>query len=261
MIKSIYTPLSGALAQEKALEIIANNLANISTVGFKGEKVSFELLGSENKSSNSERFLSNHLDTESFPEQVLGNEVSYVGVSGVNLDLSQGPTIATRNPLDIMIDGHGFLKINTPEGDRYTRSGALSMNEDGVLVSQQGYPVMGENGLLTLSSGTVEINPLGEVFQDGDFIDRLVVVDFPEPYALEKLGSNQYFYRGSEDQIKKIIHPEIKQGYLEGSNVNAIENLTKMILAHRSYEAYQKTIKNFDNMMDKSSNSIGKLEG
>ena len=260
MLKSIYTPLSGALAQEKVLDIIANNLANINTVGYKEEKVSFKVLDPE-----PEKFYNDPLPPANYKvdlEQLnplIGNDIDYVEVSGVYRDDKQGPVINTGNSFDIMIEGDGYLEVNTHEGLRYTRNGSLTINENGALTDKFGNPVLGNGGVIFVKSTDMEINRKGEVIQDGNIIDRLKIMKFSDPRQVEKVGQNHYFYSGPPELISNVEHPTVRQGFLEGSNVNPIKNLTTMIMAHRSYEAYQKAIKNVDNMMEKSSNSIGSV--
>ena len=121
--------------------------------------------------------------------------------------------------------------------------------------------MLGEKGTIFIQGNNFEVNRIGEVYQDGEFVDRLLVYKIEDRKQLEKIGSNYFDYVGPDDGKQLVDLPEVSQGYLEASNVNAIRNLTNMILAHRSYEAYQKAIKNFDTMMDKSSNSLGQLRG
>lgn len=262
MLNNIYAPLSGALAQEKVLDIIANNLANLNTVGFKGESVTFKLLPPEPEK--------NYVDplppaNYKIPfEEILplrGNEMSYVGVSGVVRDKSQGTVIETKNPLDVMVEGDGYIGVNTKQGIRYTRNGSLSMNSNGNLVDFLGNPIIGEQGNILIAGKNIEINPLGEVYQDGEYVDRIQLYTTPDEAQMEKVGTNYYIFNGNQDDMTTVENPTMRQGYLEGSNVNAIKSLTNMILAHRSYEAYQKAVKNMDSMMDKSANSIGQLSG
>lgn len=262
MIKSIYTPLSGALAQEKVMDIIANNLANVNTVGFKEESVTFKLMEPEpEKNYKSPLPPANYKISLDEILPLKGNEMSYVGVSGVHRDLSQGSAIETKNPLNIMIEGDGLIALNTKNGVRYTRNGQLNLSADGALVSGLGDPVLGQRGNIYLNDQDIQINRLGEIYQNGELVDKLKIFTVSNAGDLEKVGGNQYFYSGSEKNIGEVEFPSIKQGYLEGSNVNPVKNLTAMILAHRSYEAYQKAIKNYDTMMDKSSNSIGEVRG
>jgi flagellar basal-body rod protein FlgG len=260
MLSSIYTPLSGAIAQEHALEIIANNLANANTIGFKAEQVSFKLLEPE-----PEQHYKDPLPPANFQLNfddlmpLRGNEISYVGVSGVSRDLTQGSAINTGNPLDVMIKGEGFFQVNTKEGLRYSRNGSFSLNQDGALVDKNGSPIMGEKGDIYLHGKNLQINTAGEIYQDNEYVDRLALTTFEDKHQLEKVGGNYLFYHGPPQGAVGVKNQCLEQGYLEASNVNAVKNLTDMILAHRSYEAYQKAIKNYDSMMEKSSSSIGEL--
>jgi flagellar basal-body rod protein FlgG len=262
MEKSIYTPLSGAIAQERALELIANNLANLNTVGFKGDRQTFTLLEAE-----PEKRYTDPLPPANFKvgiEQLLhlkGNEVLHVGVADVRRDDSQGPAIETKNPTDVMIEGEGMLAVMTPDGLRYTRNGSLALSRDGILVSKEGHPVLGEKGNIAVRAGAFQINDSGEVWQDKRLVDRIQLFAFDEDQgsALERAGLNLFHYGGTPEGRHVIANPQMRQGFLEGSNVNAIKNLTDMIIAHRSYEAYQKAVSNYDSMMQKSSNSIGEV--
>lgn len=260
MLKSVYTPLSGAIAQERVLEIIANNLANATTVGFKGENVSFKLLDPE-----PEKHYIDPLPPANYKipfEEILplrGNEVSYVGVSGVSRDLSQGSPIETKNSLDFMIEGEGYFAVNTKEGVRYTRNGSFTLSQDGALVDKSGSPILGEKGNIFLNGSQIKVNGIGEVYQDGELVDRIAITKIKNSKQMEKVGMNYFLHTGLEGDIEIDKFPVVRQGYLEGSNVNAIKNLTDMIIAHRSYEAYQQAIKNYDSMMEKSNNTIGEV--
>jgi flagellar basal-body rod protein FlgG len=258
MLNNIYTPLSGALAQERAMEAIANNLANVNTVGFKGDAVAFTLLNAEPYGNYPDPLppANYKIDMSSvFP--LKGNEMDYVGVAEIVRDHSKGPAIQTGNKLDLMIESEGYFNVQTEDGLRYARAGDLSLSPDGALVTKSGHPVLGERGLIYIRSQKFEINGKGEIYQDGQLIDRIALSQFANPEALERTGQNYFIYQGDPEDIAVVDSPQIKQGYLEGSNVNAIKNLTAMIIAHRAYEAYQKATSNYDKMMEKSSNTIG----
>lgn len=258
MLKNIYSPLSGALAQERVLEMIANNLANLNTTGFKGDRVTFTLLEPE-----PEKNYQNPLPPANYKigmEQLLwrkGNEMAYVGVADVQRDMQQGPAIQTNNDLDFMIEGEGMMQVQTENGPRYTRNGSLTLSPDGVLTTKSGHPVMGAKGDIVVRGGAFQLNDSGEIWQDGQMIDRIQLYTFENQGSLEREGMNYYFYGGSEEGLKPAQNFTMRQGYLEGSNVNAIKDLTNMIIAHRSYEAYQKAVSHYDKMMDKSSNQLG----
>lgn len=258
MIKNVYTPVSGALAQERAIEVIANNLANLNTVGFKGDQVTFTLQD-PNPYPNYKSPIPPANYKVAFRDLLYlhGNDLNYAGIAGMERDDTQGPTVVTHNPNDLMIEGEGYFRVQTDEGIRYTRAGNLSLNPDGALVSAEGHAILGERGVMYLRSGGFEVNQRGEVYQDGELVDRLELYRFKNKDLVERRGRNYLYYEGPEEGVVKLTHPAIRQGMLEGSNVNAIKSLTAMILAHRSYEAYQKAVSNYDTMMDKSANIIG----
>ncbi len=258
MLKNIYTPLAGAISQERALEAIANNLANINTVGFKGDSVTFSLQEPEPYKNYPDLIPPANYkeDMESvFP--LRGNDMSYVGIAAMERDFSQGSAINTKNPTDLMLEGEGFFKVQSPEGVRYLRGGDLTLSQDGTLVTKQGDPVQGEKGSISLRGSEFTINNRGEIFQDGQYLDKIQIVAFKDNHDLERVGKNYYYYGGREEDAFVPVKTTVQQGFLEASNVNSIKNLTSMIVAHRSYEAYQKAVANYDKMMEKSSNSIG----
>jgi flagellar basal-body rod protein FlgG len=260
MLNNIYSPLSGALAQERVMEIIANNLANSNTVGFKEERVTFKLLEPEPEHTYKDPLPpANYKVSFEHVLPLRGNEFAYVGVSGVHRDMQQGPVIDTKSSLDLMLEGEGFMTVHTSEGLRYTRSGSLTLNEQGVLADKFGNSVLGKKGVIFLKAGDFQVNHLGEIYQNNELVDRLDLVRFQDERHLEKIGNNLYFYGGPQSGIQEADKIQVRQGFLEGSNVNVIRNLTAMILSHRSYEAYQKTVKNMDSMMEKSSNTIGEV--
>ncbi|MBF0442383.1 MAG: flagellar hook-basal body protein [Oligoflexales bacterium] len=258
MLKNIYTPLSGAIAQERAMDIIANNLANLNTVGFKGDNVTFTLLEPEPyRNYKSPIPPANYKVDFGELTPFHGNDMAYVGIAGMERDNQQGPALITHNPLDLMIEGEGYFAVQTDQGRRFTRAGNLSLNSEGALVTASGHPILGEKGVVYLRSKQFEVNTKGEIYQDNQLVDRIRMYSFANEDAVERVGNNYLYFGGSDKDLVSVANPAIRQGFLEGSNVNAIKNLTAMIIAHRSYEAYQKAVSNYDKMMDKSSNTIG----
>ena len=260
MMKNIYAPLSGAIAQERVMEIIANNLANVNTVGFKGDRVTFSLLESDPAHNYASPLppANFKMDVEDMLP-LRGNEMAYVGINGVKRDETQGPSQQTQSPLDVMLEGEGLFQVMTPEGMRYTRNGQFKLNPSGVLSTQSGHPVLGEKGDILLRSGEFDINQNGEIWQDDQMVDRILVYKFDQPESLERSGHNYYFYGGAEEGANRIELPSMRQGFLEGSNVNPIQNIANMIVSHRSFEAYQKAVQTYDRVMDRSANSIGQI--
>jgi len=258
MIKNIFSPLTGALSRERALDIIANNLANTNTTAFKQEKVSFQLIPSE-----PEKRYFNPLPPANyrinFDEQMpfVGNEHAYVSIGQIKKDFTQGPKIETRNPLDMMIEGDGFFVVQTHQGVRYTRAGEFSINKEGVLTTKSGLPILGKRGLIYTGNHQVEVNQHGEIYLHDRYVDSLQIASIKDKEQLENIGYNLLYYNGDPSSVATLENPHVEQGALEGSNVNAIANLTAMILTHRSVEAYQKTMRQYDQIMDKSANRLG----
>lgn len=262
MLKNIYAPLSGGVGQERVMEIIANNLANTNTVGYKEEQITFQSMDSNPWNSYSSVLppAPFKMDMkELYP--LRGNEMAYVAVSDVRTSLVQGGLQKTGNPLDLAIQGNGMFVVNTPFGERYTRDGSFSLTPDGVLVTKNGALVQGENGAIAgLKEGDVQILPSGEVFLGDRFVDKIKTVAFNDTKSVQKLGDNLFVHDGPPDNI---IAPtgEVTQGYLESSNVNPMRNLTNMIVAHRSYEALQKAVKTHDETLQLSSSKVGNVDG
>ncbi len=260
MLKNIYTPLAGAISQERALETLANNLANANTVGYKQDNVTFSLLEPEpfDKYPTPLPPANFKVDLDKIGP-LHGNDMSYVGIAGMERDFTQGPAVNTHNKMDLMIEGNGLFKVQTKDGERYMRAGDLTLSPQGALVSKFGDPILGEKGNIFVRSENFQINRNGEVYQDGQLVDRIQLFEFKDPKNLQRVGQNYYEYGGPPEEVAVSEKSTILQGFLEGSNVNAIKNLTSLIVAHRSYEAYQKAVSNYDKIMEKSSNTLGEI--
>lgn len=258
MASGIFSSLSGGLAKQQHLDIIANNLANVNTNGYKEDKVSFRVLDAEpHKRATPPIPPDNYkIDPSLFP--LVGNDIKHSTIGAVTTDFSPGALKKTDNVLDIALGAKGFLKLETEAGAAYTRQSTYTMGQNGVLVTPQGHPLQGEKGAIFLTSANFNINEQGDVFQDGKLIDRLVVVDFIDPQKLQKIGASNFIHNGAPDNLVPAKEREIHQGFVETSNVNTMRNLTEMIVAQRSYEAYQKAIKAHDDIMGKA-NTLGDI--
>lgn len=240
----LFSSVSGGAAHELWLEKVTNNLANVNTAGYKGDYPTFEsyfLNGTGN----------GNIGGEITPSVVL------VRVSD-GIDMTQGPVKETGNPLDLAIEGEGFFVVDTPEGTRYTRTGTFTLNNEGVLVTQQGFPVMGERGEISLSGKEIVVTEDGSVIVDGRDVDTLRVVDIDDRKNLIKAGDNLFSLTdgGSEVEAEGV---SIHQGGVEMSNVNVVSEMTKLINIHRAYESYQKVIHSMDEISSKTINEVGKL--
>jgi flagellar basal-body rod protein FlgF len=158
MSGSIYKAGAGAILQQMRLDVYANNLANVNTAGFKADNPVFRFDTSTVNSNGT-------VPTEQLSPYALPLE--YV------TDFDTGPLQSTGNPLDVAVLGEGFLEVQTPEGTRYTRNGHLSINDDGVLSTPQGWPVMGQGGEISIDGSRIEIGEDGEISVDGDVTGHL----------------------------------------------------------------------------------------
>jgi flagellar basal-body rod protein FlgF len=161
-------------------------------------------------------------------------------------DFSQGGLHETDHSLDVALSGPGFLVVQTPAGPRYTRAGALSVNQQGTLVSAGGFPVLGQGGLITVRSSKVTFGTQGEVQDHGRTVDTLHIVDFPKPYALVKESRGLFAPTDPEVQPEAARDFQVVGGTLEESNVNAVRTMVDMIDMLRKYEATHRAIQAHD---------------
>jgi len=242
MIKGIYTTAAGLHPLVLAEDITSNNLANLNTTGFKKEALHF------NQILDSQFALANQID----------NESDIANVEDVMINYSQGELRATNNPLDVAIDGKGFFAIQTPDGERYTRNGNFKILENGQLVTAEGNPVLGMSKTIELLPGEVKINEKGEILQNGVLVDQLKIVNFEEPYPLQKQGEGLFNLTKNAVETNNENNVTIHQGYLEESNVNPIAEMVKLITISKIFQAGQRSIQNQDRTLEKLVNSVGK---
>ena len=257
MIRSLWTGATGMQAQQLRLDVIANNLANVNTSGFKKSRVDFEdlvyqklrLAGAMNAEGN---------------QVPVGMEIG-LGVRpvAVNKIFTQGDYQQTDNELDLAIEGSGFFKVLVNGEELYTRAGHFKVDRDGYVVTPDGARLQPE---FAVPQGTVRIevtpdglmsaldangNPLAQV--------QILLYDFPNPAGLYAIGRN--FFRASDaagDVIEGTPGREgfgtIAQGYLEMSNVEVVEEMVQMIVTQRAYEANSKTIQTADTLLELANN-------
>lgn len=244
MNSGMYSALSGNIAAMKRLDIISNNLANVNTPGFKKEQMSFEsmLAGSATPPA---------VPQASTADPILQRENVYI-------DYGAGPVSQTGNSLDLAIDGDGFFVVQTPSGQAYTRQGNFRLAADGTLITADGMPLVGQGGPIRVQGGVVEIDSKGVVTVDGTPSGSISIVDFPKPYALTKADGAR-FVPADGQAVPQAASGSIRQGSLEGSNVNTISEMVQMIETNRYFEACSKVVKGFDDLAAKATNDLGRL--
>jgi flagellar basal-body rod protein FlgF len=264
--KGIYTALSGAVAQNQRLDTIANNIANVNTTGFKKDRQVFkEYLTAAEKAPDVIQVPKIPASIESFYD-LQSADKSYVDASGTYTDHTQGNVRTTSNPFDLAIEGQGFFEVLTPRGVRYTRNGGFKISPQGQLVTRQGYPVLrqgqGEPATRTiaLSDRNLTVSYNGNIFQGEEQLGQLSVMTIADADALRKEGESLYSVKPNYNmQMVPSPDAQVHQGFLEASNVNIVDEMTKMIKTSRNFESLQKAIKAFDSMNGKLINEVGKV--
>jgi flagellar basal-body rod protein FlgF len=294
----LWTAVSGAASQAHAVDTVANNLANADTQGFKKDLPAFrEYLSSVEREKDSLSIPQGPIRDRDLV-QLDGRDQSFVIVDGTYTHFKQGPLRVTQNPLDVALDGPGFLEVSTPSGIRYTRQGSLKMATDGRLVTAEGFPVLAlppggladalpasavqpsQGGLPTQGgvaaeqgqpgelasrfislqgNGPVSISPAGEIVSGGNVIARINVVEFKDSRLLRKSGSVIFENRDPNNRVTTPGTTSVRQGMIEGSNVNPVEEMTNLIRANRLFEQDMKALKTYGDLMGREANDIGKF--
>lgn len=277
-MSNIWVSISGQVAQQQKVETIANNVANANTVGFKKDQLVFkEHLTALTKGVEDIDIPRKEFSPADF-YHTQGAENAMVAVDGSFTIFEQGTMIPTNNPLDVALKGEGFIEVLTPGGVRFTRKGNFSMNREGELVTDQGYKVLGairgnidlsrepasipspEERIIRIPTNTkITFSAEGDILTRDGQIGQLSVVEFKDMHALRKEGNALFISPGEENIVRADIKTTVNQGFLEGSNVNAIEEMSELIKAHRHFESIQKAINAYDSISGKAANDIGKF--
>jgi len=250
MSGAIYMSAAGAMAYEKRMQVISNNLANINTSGFKKDKGHFQIIDSPDS-------IKEDLDKMSISEEKQ-QPPSYLQFE-TKTDFSAGPLKHTGNPLDLALEGGGFFCIKTEQGTQYTRNGNFSLDQDGMLVTMDGLPVLGEGGPINIEGDVFTVGVKGNISVDGNLVDTIKIVGFEKPDALKKTGNSLFALADKNEAESKMENTGVSQGFIELSNVNAIRMMTEMIEVLRGYESYQKAIKTADEANAKAINDVGRV--
>ncbi|HBT78809.1 MAG: flagellar basal-body rod protein FlgF [Selenomonas sp.] len=267
MWRGLYTAGAGMITETKRTDVIANNLANVNTTGFKRD----EAINAEFRPMLLRRINDNKvdpMDVTSFKGFHLGLQAPVVGTLGlgsyideVAVDQSQGMMETTGNPLDLAIAGNGWFAVQTPQGVRYTRDGAFFRGANGQLQTVQGLAVLGANGqpiVLPANATQISVGAKGEVRADNQVIGQLQFVEFDaDRRALLKQGNNLWYPQAGAQP--RPATGEIQQGMLERSNANVVNEMVSLINNYRIYEAGSKAVTTQDSLLDKAANQVGKV--
>jgi len=265
-LKDIWVSVSGAIAQQKNVDTIANNVANINTPGFKKDSQIFKehltalSKGNPNALPNKEWAPGDFYKT-------YGAEQAYVKSDGTYTNFAQGKMIPTGNSLDLALRGKGFFEVDSPNGVRYSRNGSLSISGQGILVNSNGFPILaksdGETNVkeryIKIPPGKTFINLQGEIFTNNVKVKNLSVVEFKELQKLNKEGDSLFVNTAKDNINEQEPTTAVYQGYSETSNVNALQEMSDLIKASRQFETIQRVIKTYDSIAGKAVNEIAKF--
>ncbi|MGA2727699.1 MAG: flagellar basal-body rod protein FlgF [Terracidiphilus sp.] len=236
MDSGYYAACTALVSRTQALDTIANNLANVSTVGFRAEHNQFSSI-----LTNAGGGASTALD------QAINN---FGILGGTSLDGTQGALQKTGNDLDVGIEGPGYFVVQTNDGPMYTRNGAFQVSSKGQLVTSTGDAVMGDKGVISVPPGTVSISPDGTISSNGAVTGKLKVVEFPAGTELTTQGST--YYAAPPNTAAAATSSSVRQGALESSNVNPIASMVELVNAQRSAEMMQRALTMFNSEIDKT---------
>lgn len=244
MVNGIYSARNGMMLLQDMVDNTSNNLANANTTAFKKS-----LMVSQNEVINRKN-----------DEAKLHHDENH-WMSENKIQWEQGSLVGTGNPLDVAIEGDGFLMVETPQGVRYTRTGSLTLNGTGELSTLQGDKVLDEGGSpIQVDGGKIQISQNGAVNVDGKSVGRMALMQFADKSTLMREGRNHYkLPEGSEVQPELAENAAIKQGFLEASNVNIVESMVELIRFQRNFELDQKAVASEDETLQKAVNEIGRI--
>ena len=273
MVRGIYTAVSGMRAQQWRLDSVSNNLANVNTDGFKREQAAFRTSSSLLIRRVDDDGVYMHPFGSGDAAPIIGRLGMGVELNELYTDFSQGPLRETHSQFDVALDGHGFFVVSTPLGERYTRNGSFILGREGLLVTKEGFPVMGENGPIEVKANNFQIDPQGRVWVNAEFdlddpdvlvamenntwsetvlLDTLRVVDFDFSRYIRKQGSSLFSsneFSGPATIMEGPDRPVVLQRFVETANVNPVQEMVQMIEVNRAYEANQRIIQAHDTML------------
>lgn len=266
MVKGLYTGWSGMINEMNRMDIMTNNLANADTNAYKKEAATSQTFDEQLAVKIKDQ------SDNGLPRR-LGGIYPGVKIGETYTDYTQGSFRVTDSQYDVALDGDGFFAISftSKAGEtsiKYTRDGAFTVNTEGYLVTKDGDYVLNQNGADNSDPGQqnyIQIDPnvefkidqLGSIWQNGQIVAQLGVIDFENYDYLEKYGEN--LYQTVDGATLRESTARVEQGYIEASNVNVVSEMVSMITITRAYEANQKVIQTVDSMTDRAVNNVGRV--
>jgi flagellar basal-body rod protein FlgF len=234
MDSGYYAACAGLAAQTQALELVAHNLSNMGTTGYRGQQTTFRSLVAGQA-------------------RLTGNAINaaindYGVLSGSHLDQTEGSVAPTGNPLDLAIVGNGFFSVQSAEGIQYTRDGSFHLTAAGMLVTSQGNPVLGAQGPVTVPSGSLSVSADGTISVNNAVVGQLQLAEFAPATSLTAAGSSTY----NAPPGSALVDSEssVRQGMLESSNVSATAAVAQLITVQRNAEMLSRALSAIDGQLN-----------
>jgi flagellar basal-body rod protein FlgF len=245
MDNAVYVGVSRQMVLRREMDIIANNIANLDTAGFKVESLI-------------------HKTDPAAPAVTLDGPrpVKFVAADTVARDFGQGSLNKTGADLDMAIEGQGFFQLQTPNGPRFTRDGRFTTDPTGRLVNQQGHAVLDESGseiTIDADKGQVAIGADGSMSQGNERVGKVGMFSFASQAALEKSGDNS-FRNSSNLQPQPATSARLRQGHIESSNVKPVLEITRMVEVSRAYESAAKMVDAEADLSRRSVERLGRVQ-
>jgi len=234
MSSGIYVATAGAVAQSNALDATANNIANASTAGFHGDRVTFREALTAARSP----------------------DMAVVGAGTARVDTQAGALTQSENPLDLALEGDGFFAVNTPQGTRYTRAGNFQLDDARNLVTSEGHAVRGEGGSpinVPPETQALAVSADGEVSADGVVVGKLELARF-NPNEMKRQGGTLFAATGNPISGDP---PKVRAGMLEASNVNVVRGVVDLVKVSRTYESLMRVIQGYHDVESRAARDIG----
>lgn len=260
MQDSMYSAMFGAMSNEVRMDNIANNLANVNTTGYKKDKLAFHdtfLRFAHDSMVDARPYMR---ADELWPRP---DVIAKPRQSDQTIDFSQGQLQQTGNNLDFALNGEGFFKVRTANGDYLTRNGSFQLASDGTLITEQGFEVLGNGGPITIPPGSmVSVNADGAIRSGDEIVGQLDVVSVSDFKQLDKLGNNLFGIKeGSEAQEVPAEDVTVEQGYLEKGNVNVVTEMVEMIEVQRAFQLYTQMMQGTSDIDTKMITQVGRTSG
>jgi flagellar basal-body rod protein FlgF/flagellar basal-body rod protein FlgG len=244
MDSGYYAACAGLAAQTQALELVAHNLANLGTTGYRGEQTTFRSLV-----AGQSRLAGNAVNASAINASAINAAINDYGVlSGSRLDQTPGSLTATDNPLDAAVSGNGFFTVQSAQGVLYTRDGSFHLTPTGQLVTSQGDAVLGEQGPITVPNGNLTISSDGTISVNGSVVDKLRLAEFSPSTSMTAVGNSTYY--APAGSALAAAESSVRQGMLESSNVSTTAGVVQLITVQRNAEMLSRALSAIDGQLN-----------